>query len=268
MIAAWPRSLKIGLAVLVAIGLVALLAPWIAPYDPLQQEIVNKLASPSSAHLLGTDNLGRDVFSRLIHAARIDLTIGLLGALLPFVVGSVVGLVAGYFGGWVDSLMMRIADVVQVFPLYVLIIALVFAFGPGAKTILVAFTLVAWVVYARLVRAEVLRVRQLDYVAAARSGGLSTWRVMSRHVAPNAMSQALVYAMSDIVQAVLALATFSFLGLGIPAPTPEWGAMIADGQRFVRAQWWLSTAPGLVVVVFGIALSLLGDGVAERIGES
>ncbi len=263
----WSWPLRIGIGVLAVLAIVAIFAPWISPYDPLEQDVTNKLAPPSWDHPVGTDNLGRDVFSRLVYAARVDLTIGFLGALLPFIVGSVLGLVAGYAGGWIDALIMRVADVVQAFPLYVLVIALVFAFGSGPMTVVISFTLVAWVVYARVVRAEVLRVRRLEYVDAASSAGLSRSRILAFHVAPNAMSQALVYAVSDIVLAVLALATFSFLGLGIPAPVPEWGAMIADGQRFVGDQWWLATVPGLVVVVFGVAVSLVGDGLAEQVGE-
>lgn len=258
-----PRRVWVGAAIVGAYVLVAIFAPLLAPYDPLAQAPLMALANPSRAHLLGTDELGRDVFSRLIDATRIDLSVGMLGALLPAIVGTVLGAIGGYFGGWRDSLIMRVADVVQAFPTYILIIALVFVLGQGIGSILVAFTLLAWVAYARLIRGEILRIRELDYVQAARAAGLPSRRILSRHVLPNVIGQTLVYLPSDIVLATLGLAALSFLGLGIPLPTAEWGAMIAAGQPFIRDQWWLSTVPGLVVVGFGLGLSLIGEGVEE-----
>jgi peptide/nickel transport system permease protein len=258
-----PKRVWIGVGIVAVYASVALLAPFIAPYDPLAQHPLDALADPSRAHLLGTDELGRDVFSRLVYAARVDLGIGTIGTLLPALVGTVLGAVAGYFGGWRDSAVMRVADVVQAFPTYILIIALVFVLGQGIPSILVAFTLLAWVAYARLIRTEILRVKDLDYVLAAQAAGLRGRRVLRRHVVPNVIGQTLVYLPSDIVLATLGLASLSFLGLGIPAPTPEWGAMIAAGQPFIREQWWLSTVPGLVVVGFGLGLSLIGEGLEE-----
>ncbi|RZU65361.1 peptide/nickel transport system permease protein [Microterricola gilva] len=258
-----PRRVWVGAAIVTAYVLFAVFAPLIAPFDPLEQDVVNALASPSWVHWLGTDELGRDVLSRLIFASRVDLLVGFLGAVLPAVVGTVLGAVAGFRGGWVDGAIMRVSDVVQAFPTYILIIALVFVLGPGVTSILVAFTLIAWVAYARLIRTEVLRVRSLDYVAAARASGLPTRRILWRHVFPNSVGQTLVYLPSDIVGATLGLAALSFLGLGIQAPTPEWGAMIAAGQPYIREQWWLSTVPGLVVVGFGLGLSLIGEGIEE-----
>ncbi|MGH3689205.1 MAG: ABC transporter permease [Microbacterium sp.] len=258
-----PRRVWVGASIVVAYVLVAVFAPVIAPYDPLAQDVANSLAAPSAAHWLGTDELGRDVLSRLISASRIDLLVGFLGAALPAVLGTFLGAVAGFSGGWLDGVIMRISDVVQAFPTYILIIALVFALGPGVTSILVAFTLIAWVAYARLIRTEVLRERGLDYVAAARASGLSGRRTLWRHVFPNSVGQTLVYLPSDIVGATLGLAALSFLGLGIQAPTPEWGAMIAAGQPYIREQWWLSTVPGLVVVGFGLGLSLVGEGFEE-----
>jgi peptide/nickel transport system permease protein len=214
--------------------------------------------------LLGTDELGRDVLSRLIYATRIDLTVGVLGALLPAIVGTLLGLVAGYRGGWLDAIVMRAADVVQAFPTYILIIALVAALGQGVVSILIAFTLLSWVAYARLVRTEVLRIRHLDYVQAARAGGLSSGRVLRNHVLPNSIGQTLVYLPSDVVLATIGLASLSFLGLGVPKPAPEWGAMIAAGQPYIRDMWWLTTVPGILIIGFGLGLSLLGEGVEER----
>jgi peptide/nickel transport system permease protein len=258
-----PKKVWVGLAIVTVYVLIALLAPLLAAHDPLTINPANKLAGPSADHWLGTDELGRDVFSRLLHAARIDLPIGFLGAVFPMLAGTVLGALAGFYGRWADTAIMRTADVVQAFPAYILVIVLVFAMGPGARSILVAFTVLAWVIYARIIRGEILRIRDLDYVHAARVAGLGKLRILRVHVMPNAISQTLIYLPNDIVFATLALAAFSFLGLGIPPPTPEWGAMIADGQPFIRTNWWLATVPGLVIVVFGLGISLIGEGLEE-----
>jgi peptide/nickel transport system permease protein len=258
-----PKKVWVGAAIVMVYVLIALFAPLLAPHDPLIIDPVNKLASPSADHLLGTDELGRDVFSRLLYAARVDIPIGFLGALLPAVLGTFLGAMAGFFGRWTDTIIMRTADVVQAFPAYILVIVLVFALGQGARSIIIAFTVLAWVVYARIIRSEVLRVKDLDYVHAARVAGLRRSRILRVHVFPNVINQTLVYLPSDVVFATLGLAAFSFLGLGIPPPTPEWGAMIADGQSFIRTNWWLATVPGLVIVGLGLGLSLVGEGLEE-----
>jgi peptide/nickel transport system permease protein len=262
-----PRKVWIGAAIVGAFVLIAILAPLIAPHDPLAQDPSNPLASPSLSHLLGTDEVGRDVLSRLIYATRVNLPVGLLAAVLPFLLGTVIGVAAGYFGGWVDAAAMRTSDVVQAFPSYILVIALVFALGPGVRSILVAFAALGWVVYARIIRTEVLRVRNSDYVKAARVAGLPTRRIMVQDVLRNSVSPSLVFLPADIVFATLALASFSFLGLGIPAPTPEWGSMIADGQPYLRSHWWLATVPGLVIVTLGFGYSLISEGVEERMSR-
>ncbi len=262
-----PRKFWVGAVIVVLYVLVAVAAPWIAPHDPDAPDVVNRLADPSWEHPVGTDELGRDVLSRLIYAARIDLTVGFLGAFLPMVVGTVLGALAGYIGRWVDVFIMRIADVVQAFPAYILIIALVFAFGQGAGTILVAFTVTVWVIYARIVRDEILRVRGLDYVQAARAAGIPHARVIGRHVLPNTISQTVVYFASDILFAILALASFTFIGLGIPPPDAEWGAMIEGGKEFLRDQWWLTAAPGIALSVLGLGFMLMGDGLDDWIAE-
>jgi peptide/nickel transport system permease protein len=260
-----PTKAKIGVGILLIYVLLAIFAPLIAPYDPLEIDPGNRLAAPTSDHVLGTDELGRDVLSRMITAARVDLPLGFLGAFLPFLLGVTLGALAGFYGRWVDSVVMRVSDVMQAFPSYILIIALVFVLGQGARSIIVAFTILGWVAYARLVRSEVLRVRGLDYVQAVRVAGLSRLRILRVHVLPNVVSQALVFLPSDIVFATLALASFSFLGLGIPPPTPEWGAMIAEGQPFIRTNWWLATIPGLVIVGLGLAYSLIGEAAEEAL---
>lgn len=256
-----PAMVWVGMGIVAVFVVAAVFAPLISPFDPLAQNVSDALAAPSWQHLIGTDELGRDVLSRLIWAARIDLLIGFLGALLPAIVGTVLGATAGYFGGWVDTLVMRVSDLVQAFPSYILVIALVFVLGAGPVSILVSMTVVSWVAYVRLMRTEMLRVRESDYIAAAKVSGFSKPRVLWRHAFPNAIGQSIVYVPSDIVAATLGLAALSFLGLGIQPPTPEWGAMIAEGQPYIREQWWLATVPGLVIVVFGLGLSMIGEGV-------
>ena len=255
-----PRKLIWGLVIVALYTLAAIFAPVLSLHDPIAQDLPNRLLGSSGDHLLGTDEFGRDVLSRLIHAARIDLRVAFAAALVPGIIGVMVGTLAGYFGGWVDSVIMRTADLVQAFPVYILIIALVFALGPGASSFVLAFAVIAWVPYARLTRGEILRIRDLDYVAAARTAGFSNLRVMFGHVLPNSMNQTIVYFFSDMVLALLALTAFSYLGLGIPPPDAEWGAMIAAGQQYIRDQWWLSTVPGFAIVGLGIGMSLLGDG--------
>jgi peptide/nickel transport system permease protein len=225
--------------------------------------ILASMLGPSARHWLGTDQLGRDTFTRLLYGLRLDLRIAFLAVLFPFVLGVVLGMLAGYFGGWADTVIMRIVDIVVAFPFYVLVIALVFVLGPGEKSIYIAITAVGWVAYARIIRGEILVAKRQDYVTAARSGGLSNVRIMRRHLLPNVITQAFIYGMSDIVQDILAIVTLGYLGLGIPPPTADLGSMINDGQNFLSTHWQLTTIPGLVVVVVGLGLSLVGDGLAD-----
>jgi peptide/nickel transport system permease protein len=261
--AAHNRSLLLGAAIIIFLVLVAALAPWIERYDPLQMNLMHGLEPPSSAHWLGTDQLGRDVWSRLVWAARFDLATGFLVVLIPITLGTVIGTLAGYYRGTLDTVLSRIVDVVMAFPFYVLVITLVFVVGKGVRGIFIAFALTDWVVYARTVRSSTLVVGRLDWVAAAQGGGLSDRRILFRHVLPNTITQAVVYVMSDIVIVILAVVTLGYLGLGIQPPQPDWGSMIYDGQAFMTTRWWLSTIPGLCVVLTGIGLSLLGDGLAD-----
>lgn len=257
----------IGLAIVGLYVLVAVMAPLLAPYNPLAQDPLHSLLAPSAHHWLGTDELGRDELSRIIYAARVDLPIAAFGALLPCLLGTALGAAAGFVGRWVDVVVMRVADLVQAFPLYILMIALVFALGPGVRSLLIAFTAVGWVVYARLIRGEIFRIRDLDYVAAAVVGGLSKIRILVVHVLPIAIRQTIVYVSSDLVFAMLALASFSFLGLGIPPPTAEWGAMISGGQDYVSIAWWLTVFPGLALTLIALGLALVGDGVHDRLSS-
>jgi peptide/nickel transport system permease protein len=245
-------------------------APLLTSYNPIEQNLNATLLGPSAHHLLGTDQLGRDTWTRLLYGLRLDLRIALIAVLFPFCLGTVLGCLAGYFGGWVDVVIMRLVDIVVAFPFYVLVIALVFVLGPGARSIYIAITVVGWVSYARIIRGEILVAKRQDYVLAAQAGGLSSLRIMGRHLLPNVITQAFIYAMSDIVQDILAIVTLGYFGLGIPAPTADLGSMINDGQNFLSTHWQLTTIPGLVVVVVGLGLSLIGDGLADllRPGQS
>ena len=256
-------TLVIGAAISLTLVLVAALAPLISPYSPDHQDLYNILSRFSSKHLLGTDELGRDELSRRIWAARTDLRVGFLAVIFPFCFGSVVGTLAGYRGGWLDTVVMRAVDVLIAFPFYVLVIALIFVVGTGTTGIYVAFAVVDWVVYARAVRSTTLVVRESDYVAAARTGGLPDSRILLRHVLPNTITQAVVYLTNDVVLVIVAVVTLGYLGLGVQPPTPDWGTMISDGQEFLTTYWALSTLPGVAVLVTGLGLSLLGDGLAD-----
>lgn len=259
------KTLYIGIGLLGALMLAAIFAPLITSYDPTEQDLVHTLLGPNAHHWLGTDPLGRDVFTRLIYGARVDLAIGLLAVILPYIIGVSLGLLTGWVGGKTDSVVMRVVDTVIAFPFYVLAIALVFIFGPGIKSIIVAITLVGWVAYCRIVRANVLVVKEQDYVHAARLTGLPASRILRRHLLPNVISQSIVFAMSDIVLSILAIVSLGYLGLGVPIPTAEWGSMIQEGQSYIMDQWWLATVPGLMVVYVGFSLSLIGDGLVARL---
>ena len=264
---AWYRNgtLVAGLVIVGLLVLAAVLAPLLTPYDPIKQDLQNALLSPSADHWLGTDKYGRDVLTRLLYGARVDLRIGFLAVLIPFVVGSVLGALAGYFGGWFDAIVMRVVDVFFAFPFYVLVIVLVFVFGSGEKSIYLAIAAVSWVAYAKIMRGELLVAKKQDYVVAARLGGMSHGRILVKHIAPNVLSQAVIYAMSDIVMDIMAIVTLGYLGLGIAPPTAAWGSMILDGQEFITTQWLQATIPGLAVVVTSLGLSLLGDGMSDQL---
>jgi peptide/nickel transport system permease protein len=258
-------ALRVGLALLALLAVAAVAGPWLTGIDPNEQDVGNALAGSSGDHLLGTDHLGRDVLTRLLHAARLDLLVGVTAVIAPLVTGTILGLLAGYFRGVVGVVIMRLADVVMAFPYYVLVIALVFAMGPGTKGMYVAVALVVWSSYARIIHGEVLAITQADYVRAARSAGLGHLRVMVRHVLPNAISPALVYATSDIVVIILGVVTLSYLGLGVPPPTAEWGSMISEARPFLQTHPGLLVAPGVAVILTGTAFSLIGDGLAHRL---
>jgi peptide/nickel transport system permease protein len=256
-------TLFAGVAILGVIIILAAGAPLFTSYNPVTPHPLQGLLPPSAQHLLGTDQLGRDVWTRLIYGARIDLEVGFLAVLFPFIVGTAIGCLAGYFGGVTDNIVMRAVDVILAFPFFVLVIAIVFVIGPGTKSIYIAMTVTDWVSYTWIIRGEILAAKRHEYILAARALGYSRRRIIGRHLLPNVITQAIVYSMSDIVFTILTIVTLGYLGLGVPPPTPEWGSMISDGQTFITTNWQLATIPGLAVVITGIGLSLLGDGLAD-----
>ena len=243
--------------------LVALAAGLIAPFDPDAIDIINLLQGPSLTHWFGTDQVGRDVFSRVLYASRVDLLLCVAGVLPPMIIGTAVGLFSGYFGGTVDSLLMRLYDLTAAFPFFVLVLAIVGVIGPGLTNFIIALTLVGWITYARLVRAEVLTIRGSEYVQAARCLGFSRPTILLRHVLPNAIGPIIAYGVSDAVLVMLAGASFGFLGMGAQPPTAEWGVMIANGQAFVQQAWWICLFPGLAAVSLGLGLAFLGDALGQ-----
>ena len=264
-----PERAPLPLGLVVAGGFVglwvfiALFAPWIAPYDPNAVDIVHALQPPGAEHWFGTDQVGRDVFSRVLFGAQIDLLMCLAGVLPPLVIGTTVGLVSGYYGGVIDTVLMRLYDLTAAFPFFVLVLAIVGVLGPGLVNFFIALAFVAWITYARLVRAEVMAVRGSEYVQAAKCLGFSDRVTLFRHVLPNAFGPVIAYAVSDAVLVMLAGASFGFLGMGAQPPLAEWGVMIADGTRFLRQAWWICTFPGLAAISLGLGLIFLGDGLTH-----
>jgi peptide/nickel transport system permease protein len=270
MAPAWRRhiGLTIGTAILAAILLASLLAPWLTPWDPLEQNLRNTLQPPSAAHPFGTDNFGRDIFSRVLHAAKLDLMIGALCVLFPLILGTILGGIAGYAGGWLDSIIMRTVDTFSAFPFLIMVIGIIAVLGPGLTSLFIALTLAGWSIYARIVRAEVLVIRQSEYVLAARALGFGHLRILMRHILPNVLTPVIIFAATDIVLVILSTTSLSFLGLGVQPPAPEWGIIISEAKGFILTAWWMVTLPGLVIVLVGLALSLAGDGIARLLREA
>lgn len=256
-----------GLVIVLGWCLLALCAPWVAPFDPLLQNAELRLAAPSLAHPFGTDNFGRDILSRVIWGARIDLQMALVGVIFPFLLGTTLGAVAGYLGGWLDNACMRLVDIVLAFPFLVLMLAIMAILGPGLGSFYIAMALVGWVSYARLIRSQILVLKHSDFALAARSLGFGHRRILFGHLLPNALFGSVVFCMSDAVLVLLNGAAVSYLGLGVQPPTPEWGTMVAEGQSFITSAWWICTFPGLAVVTLAMGFSLLADGVADRLGD-
>jgi peptide/nickel transport system permease protein len=259
------RNLIAGAMIVLAIVLVAILAPVLAPHGPLDTDYNARFVPPSRSHWFGSDDLGRDILSRVIYGARIDLKVGIFSVLAPFFVGAFLGCMAGYYGGKIDTVVMRTVDVVQAFPFLILIIAIVAVLGPGLTNMYIAVGIVAWVTYARLLRGEILVAKNREYVEAAQAMGANDVRVIGRHILPNVITSSIVYAMSDIILYIVLAASLSYLGLGARPPEPEWGAMITAARTFWAQAWWMSVFPGLAIVLTGVGFSLLGDGLADAL---
>jgi peptide/nickel transport system permease protein len=261
------RSMLVaGAAILLFFVLMAITAPLIAPYDPILQDGGARLQPPSLLHPFGTDNFGRDVLSRVIWGTRIDLQIALIGVAFPFVIGTTVGTIAGFFGGWVDTIFMRLVDIILAFPFLVLMLSIITILGPGLGSFYIAMAVVGWVSYARLIRAQILVLKSNDYAVAAVSLGFGRARIMFRHLLPNAIAGSIVFSMSDAVLVLLSGAAVSYLGLGVQPPLAEWGVMVAEGQSFITTGWWITLFPGLSIVFLAFGFSILGDALGELLG--
>ncbi len=258
-------TLGLGGALVVAVLLTAALAPFLAPHDPAYQELERRLEGPTREHPLGLDELGRDILSRLIHGARVSVGVGLAVVALAGAVGSLVGAISGYLGGRVDAFLMRLTDVFLAFPGILLAIALVAVLGPALRHVILALVSIGWVGYARLVRGQVLQLREQEFVAAARATGLRAHRVLLRHVMPNVLPALLVQASLGMAGAILAEASLSFLGLGIQPPTPSWGAMINAGRSHLLDAPHLALFPGLAILLTVMGLNFLGDALVDRL---
>ena len=263
------RAAVVGLALVLGFYLAALLTPFLASTDPAYQpafqggEMALRLSPPSSGHLLGTDNLSRDILTRILYGARISLSIGFLAVAISISLGTLLGALAGYLGGWVDTVIMRFVDMVLAFPRVVLLIVLVALFQPSIFLIIAALALTQWPSSTRIVRGEILALREREYAEAARALGFSTPRIVFRHLLPNALAPIIVAATLGIGNTIVLEAGLSFLGLGVQPPTPSWGTMVADGRDYLLNAWWIATFPGLAIVLVVLGFNLVGDGIRD-----
>ncbi|KND17022.1 D-ala-D-ala transporter subunit [Pannonibacter phragmitetus] len=253
----------VGLVIILTLLLTAAFAPWIAPYSPIEGQLTERLLPPSAAHWMGTDELGRDIFSRVVHGARITLFIVLLVAIISAPLGLIIGAVSGYFGGVADRIIMGLTDIFLSMPRLILALAFVAALGPGIENAVIAIAITAWPVYARLARAETLTIRKAEFIAAVRMQGASHGRIILRHILPLCMSSTIVRVTLDMAGIILTAAGLGFLGLGAQPPLPEWGAMISRGRAFILDQWWVATMPGFAIVIVSLGFCLFGDGLRD-----
>jgi peptide/nickel transport system permease protein len=265
------RTALAGLLVVAVVLMTALAADVISPFDPLEQDIGQRLKTPGwtdpqgRTHPLGTDHLGRDILARIIHGSRIALLVGLAAVAISGVLGMLIGLVAGYFGGRADDVLMRLADIQLAFPFILLAIAIIGVLGPSLRNIIIVIGVSSWVVYARVVRSEVLSIREREFVQAAVALGSGDARILARHVLPNAFTPWLVVATLDMARVIVIESALSFLGLGVQPPTPTWGGMLADGRVYLSTAWWLATFPGLAILVTVLGINLFGDGLRDTL---
>ncbi|CAB1077641.1 ABC transporter, permease protein 2 (cluster 5, nickel/peptides/opines) [Olavius algarvensis Delta 1 endosymbiont] len=258
----WRRNhlMVVGTGIIIFLLLVAALAPLLATHDPYAQILPDRLQPPSARHYFGTDNLGRDIYSRVVYGSRVTLTIVFLVAAISTPLGLVIGVLAGYFGGALDEVLMRLSDVFLAFPKLILAIAFAAALGPGVENAIVAISVANWPSYARLARAETLSVRNNDYIQVIRSMGASNLRIMVGHITPMCLSSTIVRLSLDMGTIILTAAGLGFLGLGAQPPVPEWGLMVSDGRQFLVDQWWVSTLPGFAILIVVMGFNLMGDG--------
>ena len=256
-------SIGAGALILLFFIAAALLAPLLAPYDPLAQNVVASLRPPAPEHLLGTDKLGRDIFSRMLYGARISLVVGIAVVLIAGAIGTLLGLIAGYSGGLLDEALMRVTDLFFAFPALILAMAIAGALGPSLRNALIAISAVTWPVYARLIRGQVLALKEQEFVIAARALGVPEWRIVLRHLLPNTLAPLLVQASFDMGGAITSVAGLSFIGFGAQPPTPEWGVMISEGRNYIATQWWLATVPAAAILSVVGGFNLLGDGLRD-----
>jgi peptide/nickel transport system permease protein len=260
------RLAVVGLLIVLALVLVAIFADRLAPYSPYVGDLrTTRLLAPSAAHWFGTDDQGRDILSRIIFGTRITLVVVVLVALLAAPIGLAVGTVAGYSGGLLDAALMRITDIFLAFPRLILALAFVAALGPGIENAVIAIAITSWPPYARIARAETLTIRQTEYIAAVQLMGASKWRIVLRHIMPLCVSSVIVRVTLDMAGIILTAAGLGFLGLGAQPPTPEWGAMIANGRLYVLDQWWVAAAPGAAIFIVSLGFNLLGDGLRDAL---
>ncbi len=259
------RFAMAGAAVIALLFVVAILAPHLTPYDPSAIDAYNVLMPPSLKHWMGTDELGRDVFTRVLYGARISLLVGFVAVGISIAIGTLVGLASGFYGGWIDGLLMRFVDIMLCFPTFFLILAVIAMIGPSIWLIMIVIGVTSWMGVARLVRAEVLSLRERDFVLAATSIGASDLRIIFRHVLPNSMGPVLVAATLGVGGAILIESALSFLGIGVQPPTPSWGNILTSGKNYIEFAWWLSLYPGLAILVTVLAYNLLGEGIRDAI---
>lgn len=264
---AWHRFKRrpgamIGAIVMILFVLIAIFAPWLAPFDPIEISR-NRRAAPDSTHWFGTDELGRDVFSRVIYGARISLRVGLIAVGIGMVVGSTLGLIAGYLGGWFDTLIMRVVDVLLAFPGILLAIGIIAVLGPSLSNVMIAIGIELIPIYTRTARASTLSVKELEYVIGAKSMGSRNGRILFKHILPNIVAPLIVLATIGVAGSILTAAGLSYLGLGAQPPTAEWGAMLSSARSFLRDAWWMATFPGLAIMLVVLSLNLFGDGLRD-----
>ncbi|OQX29371.1 MAG: hypothetical protein B0D92_04050 [Spirochaeta sp. LUC14_002_19_P3] len=258
------RAAMAGLLIIACFALLAIFAPLLAPHNPLEQVIAARMSPPlSSGHLLGTDDLGRDMLSRLIYGGRLSLIIGIISVSISLILGISLGIVAGYFGGWLDKVIMRVIDIMLAFPYILLTIVIVAILGPSLMNAMVAIGISQMPRYARVLRASVMAEREQDYVMAERALGTSNFELMFRTILPNALAPTIVQATLGVGEAILSSAGLSFLGLGAQPPTPEWGLMIASSKQFITSAWWIVTLPGIAILLAVLGFNLLGDGLRD-----